>query len=146
MPMSLPGWPVPAHSAISACIAMIRHSWRCSDECCRCAFQETIPCIRVEIRGSTNGELQLLYRLPMASRSVGVSIGSALFVDTRHGKEGYSDDITSYDAQGIILTGGVSWMMMPKLSIEGRAELPGGSTLPVVAGHRMMPAEWVERR
>ena len=102
-------------------------------------------CIGVEIRGSTNGELQLLYRLPMASRSVGVSIGSALFVDTRHGKEGYSDDITSYDAQGIILTGGVSWMMMPKLSIEGRAELPGGSTLPVVAGHRMMPAEWVER-
>jgi hypothetical protein len=77
-------------------------------------------------RIGSNGELLALYHQPLGTSPLGMVLGIGLFDDGRRAKANNPDNVTEYDAQGIVVTGGVSYAVMPKLSLEARAEVRGG--------------------
>jgi hypothetical protein len=77
-------------------------------------------------RSGSNGELLVVYHQPLGTSPLGVVLGVGIFDDERRAKANDPDNVTTYDAQGIVLTGGLSYAVMPRLSIEARAEARGG--------------------
>ena len=80
----------------------------------------------VDQRIGSSGELVVLYRRPLAGAPLDLLLGAGVFDDTRRGKANDPDNITQYDAQGIVLTGGVAYRMITPLSLEARVEVRGG--------------------
>jgi hypothetical protein len=71
--------------------------------------------------GST-GEILALYHAPIATGPFGVVVGVGLFDDDRRAKEDSPDSITSYEAQGAVVTAGVTYDLGRQFTVEARVE------------------------
>jgi opacity protein-like surface antigen len=77
-------------------------------------------------RLSDGGELLAVYHLPLPAQAFGVVFGAGLFDDSRRSKVANPDNIASYDAQGIMILGGITYALAPRWSLEADGEVRGG--------------------
>lgn len=80
----------------------------------------------VRDKDGLGGEVLFLYHGTCGSSPVGCLAGIGLFDDDRRGRINAPDTVATYDAQGIVLTGGVSYLLSPRLSLEARIDVRGG--------------------
>jgi hypothetical protein len=71
--------------------------------------------------GST-GEVLALYHNNFENGPLGVVVGIGAFDDDRRAKEDTPDNITNYEAQGAVVTAGVTYDITKQLTIEGRVD------------------------
>jgi hypothetical protein len=72
------------------------------------------------------GEVLLMYHGTCGSSPVGCIAGIGLFDDDRRGRINAPDTVATYDAQGVMATGGLTYLLCPRLSLEARIDLRCG--------------------
>jgi hypothetical protein len=80
----------------------------------------------VRDKDGLGGEILILYHGACGSSPLGCIAGVGLFDDDRRGRINAPDTVATYDAQGGMVTGGVSYSLSPRLSLESRIDIRVG--------------------
>ena len=96
-----------------------------------CVTGSLLPGINEGIDGvrdklGTGTDVLILYHGPVGPAPLGYIAGLGLFDDSRRGRVNVPDNIAHYDAQGVIVTAGLTFPLYPRLSLEARIDVRGG--------------------
>jgi hypothetical protein len=72
------------------------------------------------------GEVLILFHGACGSSPMGYVAGVGIFDDDRRGRINDPDNVATYDAQGVMATGGVSYPLGARLSLEALIDIRGG--------------------